>query len=456
MEISNFLSKLVGFDTTINPNTETYPNSDCADYIKNYAKKYNYKFLDLNHCYSTFHPDREIFPVVVYKEGTAPGKTVLYLGHIDVVPVTEEERTHWDTNPFHAVTKSGNLYGRGSADMKGGVATFFAAFNDAEILSGRVIIALCGDEEVGGMSSMPTIIEALKAKDMMPDFVINAEPSNNNIIVTKRRGATWLNFQFERNIRKARGTLKRREFFSQLSDGSKSLHSSYFVLGADTHAMFSSAKFSVDQLLCNVVSSSDKENSVPLKVTIEYIDTEEGAEEHEYDLSISKVMAGLASLASSITYPVIPSKYGVALCPNLFSVGQNIILGFDIRSMLESPQSHKILANQIQTHFSNVGINCCKVNINVIDPMDVDPDSYLPQLLKDVAENHGMKIIDVGEKLGGASDTRYFTSLGIPGIELGPVGKNAHGINEHVELDTIEKLKHIYQETFFTIQKSDT
>lgn len=46
------------------------------------------------------------------------GPAILLTGHLDVVP----EGTGWDTPPFEAVERDGRFYGRGTCDMKGGIA----------------------------------------------------------------------------------------------------------------------------------------------------------------------------------------------------------------------------------------------------------------------------------------------------------------------------------------------
>lgn len=56
-------------------------------------------------------------------KGKKPGKTLLYNGHLDVVPATED----WATNPYEAVQRNGKIYGRGTSDMKSGVAAMIYA-----------------------------------------------------------------------------------------------------------------------------------------------------------------------------------------------------------------------------------------------------------------------------------------------------------------------------------------
>jgi acetylornithine deacetylase len=58
--------------------------------------------------------------------GSGGGRSLLFNGHIDVVP--SEPRDRWTSDPNAAEVRDGNLYGRGACDMKGGVAAMtFAA-----------------------------------------------------------------------------------------------------------------------------------------------------------------------------------------------------------------------------------------------------------------------------------------------------------------------------------------
>lgn len=80
-------------------------------------------------------------------EGTGPGLTLMFEGHTDVV--TEGDRAAWTRDPFGGEIVAGRLYGRGSADMKSGVAAmlFAAAAVAEEGFPGRLVIAALVDEE---------------------------------------------------------------------------------------------------------------------------------------------------------------------------------------------------------------------------------------------------------------------------------------------------------------------
>jgi len=85
--------------------------------------------------------------VIAIIEGNRPGRTLLFEGHTDVV--TEGDPAAWTRDPFGAEIVAGRLYGRGSADMKSGVAAmlFAVAVLAEEGFPGRIVVAALADEE---------------------------------------------------------------------------------------------------------------------------------------------------------------------------------------------------------------------------------------------------------------------------------------------------------------------
>ena len=86
--------------------------------------------------------------VIAVLEGSSTGPTLMFEGHTDVV--TEGPLELWTVDPFAAEIRDGRVYGRGSADMKSGVAAMlFAA--DAVVrggsFPGRIVVAALVDEE---------------------------------------------------------------------------------------------------------------------------------------------------------------------------------------------------------------------------------------------------------------------------------------------------------------------
>lgn len=117
-------------------------------------------------------------------KGKRPGKKILFDGHIDTVPVTNEDE--WEYPPFNAEIHDDRIYGRGTSDMKGAVAAMVcAAGNFAEStnkdFAGEIYVAGVVHEEC---------FEGIAAREISrkvkPDYVIIGEASNLNLKVGQR------------------------------------------------------------------------------------------------------------------------------------------------------------------------------------------------------------------------------------------------------------------------------
>jgi acetylornithine deacetylase len=143
------------------------------------------------------HPEFQQIPddydkrpnVVGILKGTGGGKSIILNGHIDVVPVEPIEQ--WDHGgPWCGLVVGDRLYGRGSSDMKGGLACFIHAvktLQDMGIkLKGDVILQSVVDEERGGNGTLAAVLRGYKA-----DYGIIGEPTNMTI-TTDNAGALWV------------------------------------------------------------------------------------------------------------------------------------------------------------------------------------------------------------------------------------------------------------------------
>ncbi|PAB59021.1 M20 family metallopeptidase [Anaeromicrobium sediminis] len=98
-------------------------------------------------------------------------KTIVLNGHLDIVSADKED--------FEVYEKDGNLYGRGTADMKAGCASLMETIirlRDKD-LPCKVMLQLVTDEEIGGLNCSKYLVE----KGYLGDFVICGEPTNLNI-----------------------------------------------------------------------------------------------------------------------------------------------------------------------------------------------------------------------------------------------------------------------------------
>ena len=110
------------------------------------------------------------------------GRTLMMNGHLDVVGT--EGMVH---PPFDAVERDGRMYGRGSADMKGGIAAMCAAaWRAAQAgIAGEVVIAAVADEEYDSLGT-----QALLRRGVRADAAIVTEPTRL-AIMPAHRGFVW-------------------------------------------------------------------------------------------------------------------------------------------------------------------------------------------------------------------------------------------------------------------------
>lgn len=153
METKDILKNLVKIDTIEDKN-----NKEFLDYIENYLKNLGFKLesktKNLIMSYGTN-----------YKVG--------FLGHSDTVEYIDG----WKTNPHDLVEKDGKLYGLGSCDMKGGIASFLQALNQIDLkkLKYGIKVYITYDEEIG----FKGIKEIVKQEKNYPAYMIFGEPTNN-------------------------------------------------------------------------------------------------------------------------------------------------------------------------------------------------------------------------------------------------------------------------------------
>jgi len=119
---------------------------------------------------------------------------IAFAGHTDVVPPGDEAA--WQAPPFSGALIDGNIYGRGTADMKGGIAAFVGAvknyLSDGR-LTGSISFIITGDEEAEAVNGTARLVDWLEGTDNHPDFCIVGEPTNpgqlGEMIKNGRRGS---------------------------------------------------------------------------------------------------------------------------------------------------------------------------------------------------------------------------------------------------------------------------
>ncbi|MGB5687980.1 MAG: succinyl-diaminopimelate desuccinylase [Woeseiaceae bacterium] len=128
------------------------------------------------------------------RRGDSP-PILCFAGHTDVVPPGDEQ--DWQTDPFEPTFKGGELYGRGSADMKSGLAAMIVAVE--EFLgehpdhAGSIAFLITSDEEGRARDGTQKVVQALAERGEHIDWCVLGEPSSQDrlgdLVRVGRRGS---------------------------------------------------------------------------------------------------------------------------------------------------------------------------------------------------------------------------------------------------------------------------
>jgi len=107
------------------------------------------------------------------------GPLLVFAGHTDVVPTGPLEQ--WKSDPFKPEIRDGLLYGRGTADMKGGLAAMLVAveryLQAKPAMKGSIGFLITSDEEGPSVDGTVKVVEALQKRDERIDWCVLGEPS---------------------------------------------------------------------------------------------------------------------------------------------------------------------------------------------------------------------------------------------------------------------------------------
>ncbi|MCV0397953.1 MAG: acetylornithine deacetylase/succinyl-diaminopimelate desuccinylase family protein [Rhizobiaceae bacterium] len=175
---------------TINPPGEAY--GPCAEFVGAWLSRRGFETSFIRGEGAPGDSDR--YPrtnVVARRQGKRPGPTVHFNSHIDVV----ETGQGWSVDPFAGLVRDGRVYGRGSCDMKGGLAAsmiaaeaFIAVYPD---YPGAIEISGTVDEESGGFGGVAHLASQGFFSRPRVDHVIIPEPLNKDRICLGHRGVWW-------------------------------------------------------------------------------------------------------------------------------------------------------------------------------------------------------------------------------------------------------------------------
>ena len=194
----NLVSKLTQFDSYIGDEKEI------AYFIKDELKNMglDVRSMDVDHELikkrkeyipmpeDTSYDDRPNVYGTLKGSGDNNSRHLYLFGHTDVVPV--DENTTWKYPPFSGEIVDSKIYGRGSADMKGGVGVAIVTLEILKKLNiklkGDVVGQFVIEEEAGGNG---TLFAAIKDEFSSKGACIMLEPTGSNQIMVSNRGAQY-------------------------------------------------------------------------------------------------------------------------------------------------------------------------------------------------------------------------------------------------------------------------
>ncbi|MCO6519002.1 acetylornithine deacetylase [Snodgrassella sp.] len=175
MDTLDWLRQLIAFDTT-----SRQSNLALINHVASYLES---RKLSPWLTHNVSGDKANLFVTIAASDGSTSGGLV-FSGHTDVVPVDGQD---WLSDPFVADVRDGCVYGRGSSDMKGFIASVLAAVPaiQAARLKRPLHIALSFDEEIGCLGA-PIMLAELEKRGLQPQSCIVGEPTSMQMVVAHK------------------------------------------------------------------------------------------------------------------------------------------------------------------------------------------------------------------------------------------------------------------------------
>ena len=307
-----------------------------------------------------------------------------FAGHTDVVPAGNLKS--WDVGPFSGAVKKGKIYGRGTSDMKGGIACFISAVSEFlknnKKFKGSISFIITGDEEGVAINGTKKVVHYLKKKKEKIDFCLVGEPSN----------------------RKVMGQM--------MKIGRRGSITAYLTLtGTQGHVAYpheacnpSTPLIKILDKLKSTKLDNGTKNFQPSNLEITKMSTDSNAD---------NVIPATSSATFNIRFN---NKHNhSSLKKKISSIVQQIAKKYKCKPVIK---------------YSETGTAFITKPGKTVHMMS--------RVIKDITKNK-----PVLSTSGGTSDARFIKDIA-PCVEFGLVGNSMHKVNESVSINDLKKLKKIY------------
>lgn len=310
---------------------------------------------------------------------------LMLLGHTDVVPPGPLQ--DWTSPPFEPAVRDGMLFGRGAADMKGSVAALVVAAErflaERPDHPGTLSLLLTSDEEGPAEHGVRAVVPVLKKRGLLPDACLVGEPSSHARLGDVMRIGRRGSIQARLTIRGVQG------------------HTAY----ADP-------------------ADNPVHRAGPLLAELGQLSYDDGDDDFPpTKLQISNLKAGTG--AENVT-------------PGLLEIR------FNIRNNPHSPAD--LLKDRLEAIIAAHDPGPWRLEWRVSGEPFGPARGALPAAVV-AACREVLGFTPKADTGGGTSDGRFLGPAGVSVVELGPVNRSIHQVDEHVSLADLERLPDLYQAT---------
>jgi succinyl-diaminopimelate desuccinylase len=317
---------------------------------------------------------------------------LVFAGHTDVVPPGSLEQ--WQSDPFTPTLRDGYLYGRGAADMKGGLAAMITAcerFLAAQPhLDGSIGFLLTSDEEGEAREGTVKVVEYLQARVERIDYCLIGEPSSHT-----RLG-------------------------DEIKNGRRgSLNGRLLLRGVGGHVAY-------PQRVQNPIHACG-----PIVTALADEIWDRGDDFFPpTSLQISNLHAGTGTV--NVVPDTVEILFNLRFSPAVTAPGlqERIRQIIDTHLLNEEVKTGHVLQYDLEWQLSG-------------QPFITPPGELLAAVTAAIRAELGIET--QASTSGGTSDGRFIAPTGAQVIELGPVNATIHKINERVAVEDLERLSRVYE-----------